>query len=120
MPRRAEGTNTLFFIDKSSVPVDRWRDITYGRVVVNYIPEKDNPCRVRLCIGGDRIHFPWGCGTPTVDMLTFKILMNSIVLTPNAKFVSINIKYFYLNTPMPHYECMRLKLSDLPDDRHRN
>ena len=36
--------------------------------------------------------------------------------------MSIDIKNFYLNTPMPQYEYMRLKLSDLPDDviRHYN
>ena len=28
----------------------------------------------------------------------------------------IDIKDFYLNTPMKQYEYMRLKLSDLPDD----
>ena len=30
--------------------------------------------------------------------------------------MSIDIKNVYLNTPMPQYEYMRLKLSDLPDD----
>ena len=49
-------------------------------------------------------------------MLTEKLLLNRIVSTPNVKFTSINIKDFYLNTPIPCYEYMRLKLSDLPDD----
>ena len=56
MPGQAEVTYTLLFIDKSRVPVNRWRDITYGRVVVNYRPEKDDPYRVRLCVGVDRLH----------------------------------------------------------------
>ena len=30
--------------------------------------------------------------------------------------MTIDIKNFYLNTPMERYEYMRLKLSDLPDD----
>ena len=30
--------------------------------------------------------------------------------------MTINIKDFYLNTPMPRYEYMRLKLEDLPKD----
>ena len=38
-----EGNNTMFFIDKKDVPVDRWRDVTYGRVVVYYILEKSYP-----------------------------------------------------------------------------
>ena len=52
-------------------------------------------------------------------MLTLKLLLNSIVSTPNAKFMSINIKDFYLNTPMPRYDYMRFKLSNLPDNMIR-
>ena len=49
-------------------------------------------------------------------MLIVKLLLNSIVSTFNAKFMSIDIKDFYLNTQMPRSEYMRLKLSDLPND----
>ena len=49
-------------------------------------------------------------------MLKSKILLNSIVSTPNEKFVSNEIKDFYLSTPMPRYEYTRLKLSELPDN----
>ena len=49
-------------------------------------------------------------------MLTVKLLLNSIVSTPNAKLMSVHIKEFYLNTPMPRYEYMILKLSELPDN----
>ena len=48
IPGQAEGTDMLFFFDKNSIPVDRWRDITYSRVVLNYRPEKDDPYRVRM------------------------------------------------------------------------
>ena len=116
IPGQAEVTDTLFFIDKSSVLVYRWRDINYGRVVVTYRPEKYDPYIFQLCVGGDIIHFLWDCGTPTVDMITVKLLLNIIVSTPNAKFMPIVIKYFYLNTPMPHYEYTRLELSDIPDN----
>jgi len=91
----------MFFINKSKVPADRWRDITYGRVVVNYRPEKDDPYQTRLTVGGDRVNYPDDCGTPTVDLLTVKLLLNSVVSTPNAKFMTIDVKDFYLNTPMP-------------------
>ena len=67
-------------------------------------------------VGGNRLNFPWECNTPTLDMITVKLLLNSIVSTPGAKFMSIDIKNFYLNTPMPRYEYIRLKISDLPDN----
>ena len=40
MPGQVTGTNKIFFVNKKGVPADRWRDVTYGRVVVNFRPEK--------------------------------------------------------------------------------
>ena len=49
-------------------------------------------------------------------MLTVKLLLNSVISTKGSKFMSIDIKNFYLNTPMARYEYMRLKISELPQD----
>ncbi|KAL7480858.1 hypothetical protein ACHAW6_006525 [Cyclotella cf. meneghiniana] len=49
-------------------------------------------------------------------MLTTKILLNSIISTKSACFMTIDIKDFYLNTPMERPKYMRLKLADIPDD----
>ena len=65
---------------------------------------------------GDRTNYPGDYGTPTVDLLTSKLLLNSVVSTPGAKFMIIDINDFYLNTPMDRYKYMRLKLSDLLQD----
>ena len=43
VPDLAGVTETIFFIDKDEVPPDRWRDVTYGRIVMSYRPEKDDP-----------------------------------------------------------------------------
>ncbi len=66
--------------------------------------------------GGDRVHYPGDAGTPTADLLTIKLLLNSIISTPNAKFMTMDINDFYLNTPMARYEYMRLQLADMPKD----
>ncbi len=52
---------------------------------------------------GNLINHPGDCRTPTADLLTVKLLLNSIISMPNAKFMSIDIKDFYLNTPMACY-----------------
>ena len=51
-------------------------------------------------MGGDRIQYAGDCGTPTADLLTVKIMLNSINFTPGAKFMIMDIKKFYLKTPM--------------------
>ena len=35
-------------------------------------------------------------------------------MTPNAKFMTTDVKDFYLNTPMARSEYMRLKIGNLP------
>ena len=67
-------------------------------------------------MGGDRTNCPFDCGTPTAELLTIKLLPNSVISTPGAKFMTIDISNFYLNTPMDRYEYMRMKLDMFPDD----
>eukprot|EP00804_Cyclotella_cryptica_P012520 CCRYP_017704-RB/>CCRYP_017704-RB protein AED:0.24 eAED:0.24 QI:0/0/0/1/0.5/0.33/3/0/909 len=114
LPGIVKGTDTIAFIQQSHVPQDRWKDVTYGRIVANFRPEKEDPYRIRLTVGGNRINYPGDCGTPTADMITVKILLNSVISTLNARFMTIDIKDFYLNTPMARPEYMRLKLADIP------
>ncbi len=44
--------------------------------------------------------------TPTVDMVTVKLHLNSVISTKGAQYCTIDLKGFYLNTPMAHPEYM--------------
>ncbi len=69
-----------------------------------------------MVVGGDKVHYPGNAGTPTADLLTIKILINSIISTAGAKFMRMDIKDFYLNTPMARYKYMQLHIADMPDN----
>jgi hypothetical protein len=79
-------------------------------------PNKMETHRTRLTAGGDRINYPYDCRTPTADMTLFKILVNSIILTKGARCIMMDIKDFYLCTPMKRYKYMRFKITDIPDE----
>ena len=85
IPGKVEETNTLFFINKSEVPADRFKDVIRDRIICNVRPEKDVPNRVRAIVMGNLINHPGDSSTPTADLLTVKILLNSIISTPGAK-----------------------------------
>ena len=110
----------MFFIDKKGIPQERFKDITYGDIVCDYQEGKDEPNRTRLTVGGDRINYPGDCATPTADLLTVKLLINSTLSTLGTKFFTVDIKNFYLNTlsqyPLKRYAYVRLKLADIPDN----
>jgi hypothetical protein len=109
-------TETMSFKSKSQIPQERRKDITYGRIVCVYRSEKTDPHRTRITMGGNLINYPDDCGTPPADLITVKILLNSIVSTLNAKFMTIDLKDFYLMTPMTQKEYFRMKLDLFPAD----
>ena len=49
-------------------------------------------------------------------MLSINILLNSVVSTPGAKFYTIEIRKFYLMTPLKCKEYFHIKLIDMPED----
>jgi hypothetical protein len=98
--RLATTTKTIAFIEKQQIPQARCKDITYGQIVCVYCSEKKDPYRTHIRIGRNPVNYPDNCGTPTADLLTVKLMFKSIISTPNAKFMTIDIKDFYLMTPM--------------------
>jgi hypothetical protein len=92
------------------------KDVTYGSFSCNLKPNKAETHQTRLTTGGDRINYPEDVGTPTADMTLVKILLNSIISTKGAKCVMLDVKDFYLNTPMKQYKYMCLKLSNIPEE----
>ena len=87
-------TTTIMFINKEDIPIARWQDVRYGRVVVSYRQEKNKLNRTILKVGGYRVHYPRDCGTPTVALLTVKLLMNSVISTPGSRYMPLDISIF--------------------------
>jgi len=113
--RDIPGTDTIRFIRKEDLPAGA--KVTYGRIVVDYRPQKDEKNRARLCAGGDKLpNLVGDLSTPTADLSTIKMLWNSVISTPGARYVTMDLKNFYLNTPMEHFQYMKLPIKTIPDE----
>ena len=53
---------------------------------------------------------------PTSDIVTAKLLLNSVVSTPGAKFLGLDIKNMYLHSGLPDPEYMRIPQELIPDE----
>jgi hypothetical protein len=113
---RVQGTNTIYFVHKHQVPSDRWKDITYAKFVCELKPNKKEVHRTRLTVGGDKVHYPGDVGTPTADLTLVKMHINSVVSTRGARYMTLDVKNFYLNMPMVRYEYVRIKMDDIPEE----
>ena len=109
------GTNSYFVLTHDQIKtIPRDRTVTYARIVVDFRPQKPDPNRVRITAGGNLIHYPGELTTRTADLTTSKILWNSVVSTEDAKYMCIDIKKFYLGTPLERYEYMAIPLHLFP------
>ena len=70
-------------------------------------PEKDEKERTRTTAGGNLItDYPGDVSTDTASLETIKIHWNSVVSTPGAKWMGMDISNMYLNTPLDRFEYM--------------
>jgi hypothetical protein len=116
-PGITKGTNTIFYLSHAeilSIPKDR--TVTYGRIVIDHQPQKEDPHHVHITVGGNLIKYPFELTTCTADMLSSKIMWNSVISTPDAQFAGADIKNMYLETPLDWYEYMRMPLDLFPDN----
>jgi hypothetical protein len=110
-----KGTNAMFVMSPSDIPlIPKDRIITYARVVVNHRPQKEDPNCIRITVEGNLIHYPGKLTTRTADITTAKLHWNSMLSTPNAKFMCLDIKMFNSLPPLTgsntcgvhlHYSC---------------
>ena len=85
--------------------------VTYARLVVDFRPPKDDPDPVRITDGGNLIKYPGELTTRIADIITDKILWNSILSTKVARFMGLDIKNFYLGTPVDRFEYMKIPIT---------
>ena len=67
-------------------------------------------------MGVDRINYPGNVTTRGADMTTIKLLLNSVVSTPDARFITADINNFYLNTEMEKPEYMKIQINPIQQE----
>ena len=101
-----KGIDTIFFIHKHQFPTDR--TVTYARTVYTFRPEKEDPNRTCVTNGGNLItaYLLGDTSTDAARLETLKMHRNSVLSTPNAKWMGNNISNMYFNTLLDHYKYM--------------
>ena len=83
---------------------------TYARICCDLRPEKSEQARTRITAGGNLLEYIGDVSTTTAGLETAKILFNSIISTPGAKFMTMDISDIYV----PQYAPKRLPIHALP------
>ena len=97
------------FISYSEVPKNQ--KVTYANFVYDYRPLKSDNFRIMMTVGGDKLEYFENTSPPAASLIETKLLINSLISdhkTKNAKFCSMDLKDFFLNTPMDKAEYIRI------------
>jgi hypothetical protein len=114
--RMPTGTQKMRFISHKDIP--KTAKVTYLSIVAAHRPEKEKKHRIRYTVGGNLIEYAGDVSTKTADLKTAKLIFNSVISTINARFMTLDLKDFYLGTPMSTPEFMRIPLHVIPETRH--
>ena len=93
-----KGMNTINFVALINIPVGH--TVMYSRIVVDMQPQKEDPIRVRLTVGRNRMEYPVKVTTKMAEFNTFKIRINSVISTQGVRYAGWDIGNYYLETPM--------------------
>ncbi len=74
------------------------------------------PHRIWWTVGGDCVEYLGDVSTKTANIITAKLLFNSVVSTPGAQCMMGDLKDFYLGTPMQpaDYAYMHIPVTVIP------
>ena len=86
---------------------------SYGSIVVDYRLQKEEPHRKSLTVGGNIIVYAVDVITPMSYITTEELIINSIISTPEARYMCCSIKYFYLGTYFIRYEYIKITIEIL-------
>ena len=110
-----DGIDTIFFIAKFQVPRYQIKVVKYGRIVVFCCPKKEDPYKVQLTLGVNLIFYSGDVRTPTADITTAKLIINSTISMPGARYMCCDLENFFLVTPLSQYEYIKLPIDILPE-----
>jgi hypothetical protein len=107
-------TTTMHAIHLNQQPLDRRGDTTYynPKPKEKYDDDMHKVYRIRGTAGGDRINYDGPTKANTAALSTVKILLQSVV-SDDADWMTLDIKDFYLMTPLPRPEYIRIPLKFL-------
>ena len=112
---RVQFTDCIKFIHYSEVP--KGYRPTHARIVAEHRPQKkEEPYRLRITVGSDRVHYPHDKSQPVADLTTIKIHINSTISTKGARYACLDIKNMYLMSSMPKCEYMFIHRSLIPQE----
>ena len=101
-------TNTVISIPKTQL--SNYIKVTYGKIVCELKPVKEEKEQTRLIIGGNLLHFTVNISDPMASVTTKQCVFNIVVSNPGERCMLADIQKNYLNNILLDLEFIRIPL----------
>ena len=78
---------------------------------MQYLNPKNRDHRTRITAGGNLLDYPGEVSTPTSDLNTMKLHVNSAILYVTSRYMCMDVNYFYPNNEMDMDEYTMIQIS---------
>ncbi len=110
-----KGKNSIFIMTHSEIPlIPKDRMVTYAHVVIDFCPHKAGPHQICITARGNLINYPGELFTQTANLTASKLMWISVLSTPDAKYMCLDIKNFYLTATLDRYKYMKMPITLFP------
>jgi hypothetical protein len=111
-----KGTNAIFVMNhyKITTVLKAGKKITHANPVVDHRPQKADPNHICITAGDNLIQCNCELSVPTAAIDTAKLHWNSVVSMALAKYMCIDILFFYLSAALEYYKYMMILLALFP------
>ena len=93
--RNISGTDTMCFVSRKEIP--EHKKVTYEIIVCEIHPQKEETHQLRMTAGGDRLDYSGDTSTKSAVLEKIRIHWNSVLSTPKARYMTMDISNMYLN-----------------------
>ena len=106
--RDVKGNDTLGSVLITDAPKNK--KVAYANMVCDHRPLKKEKDRVRLTLGGYVLDYFGDTSSPAASLLEAKLLINSVISDAHrgARFMSLDIKYHFLQSILDDPEYLRI------------
>jgi hypothetical protein len=110
------GTNAIFVMTHDEIMHALAANFffTYANPVVDYRPQKEDLHCIQITAGGNSINYNGNALVRTANLYMAKLHWNSVVSTPDARYMCLDIKKIYLTAALDYYKYMKIPLALFP------
>ena len=95
--QRVKVTETFRVVWYEDVNSDILKEVTYTKVVCELRPQKDNPNRTQITIGGKKYIFPGNVATPIASLKLTNTIINSVLSLHGVKLAWYDVIFLSFN-----------------------